>query len=236
MASSMLNKINSSSIVRGIVVDNNDPENRGRVKIRIPSYHGVVGETRNWTLDSELPWANPGLFASGGNDVGQRIIPTTGTRIFVMFEEGDLAKPIYFGGLPQLIGGNKLYNANDSSTLAGNVVVATNDTMADIDYSRSQANQGVLFKSLKGFTIYYDDTDGHEVVKIIDQAGQMIKMESLSPIYTRRGDSENAEMASRITIKNNSDTLITIDDTSITMNVQGTEIIIDGTDGVDILI
>lgn len=231
-----LNKVNSSSLVRGIVVNNNDPEKRGRVKVRIPSYHGIVNRTRNWTKDENLPWANPGIFISGGNDVGQRIVPVTGSRIFLMFEEGDISKPVYFGGIPQLIGGNKLYNANDSTTLGGDVIINSNDTMADINYTRSQSAQGVVFKSLKGFTIYYDDSDGHEVVKIIDQAGQIIKMEALAPVTSRRGSSENAEVASRITIKNNSDTLVVVNDTNITVQAGTSKVVVDKTTGVDIII
>lgn len=34
-------------LVRGIVVDNNDPQNRGRVKIRIPSYHVLQIQHQN---------------------------------------------------------------------------------------------------------------------------------------------------------------------------------------------
>ncbi len=182
--------INETILVRGIVVLNDDPQKRGRIKIRIPSHHGIVNITNAWINDEDLPWAVPGALLNAGNDIGQRLIPTIGTRVFVLFEEGDLSKPVYLGGIPQLIGKPKLYNDDINSGTLGSVDITTDDTMADIDYTHDSANQGVVFKSLKGFTIYFDDTNGYECVKIIDQAGQMIKMESVEPILERRGNGE----------------------------------------------
>lgn len=200
-------------LVRGIVVDNNDPQNRGRVKIRIPSYHGIANTTPKWINDEDLPWAMPGIFANAGNDIGQRLIPTIGTRLFILFEDGELSKPVYIGGIPQLIGQPKIYNANNTETL-GSIDITTDDTVLDIDYTHDTANQGIVFKSLKGFTIYFDDTDGYECVKIIDQAGQMIKMESIEPITTRRGNGEKVSNG-KITITTKTSTIELTEDEGI---------------------
>jgi len=202
MSNRRLSITKDTSLVRGVVVLNEDPERRGRIKVRIPSYHGIPNESRVWIKDEELPWCNPGVLISAGNDIGQRIIPTVGTRIFVMFEDGDLSKPVYFGGIPQLIRDTKYYNGQDASILGGNAIpITTDDSMSDFYDTEAQAAQGVLFKSLKGFTIYYNDTDGHEVVKIIDQAGQLIKMQSLDPILTRRGNKEYTSTRSNISVQ-----------------------------------
>lgn len=192
-----LNLSNETGLVRGIVIDNEDPEKRGRIKVRVPSYHGIPNQSRTWIDDNDLPWSTPGIFISGGNDLGQRILPTVGTRVFVMFEDGDFTKPVYFGGIPLLIGEEKIYNHKDATVL-GPVSITTDDTMSDINYSKSQSSQGVLFKSLKGFTIYYDDTNGSESAKIIDQSGQMIKMFSLSPVLSRRENKEYTSGRSQI--------------------------------------
>ena len=196
-----LNMSDETSLVRGIVVINEDPEKRGRVKVRIPSYHGIPSQSRTWIEDENLPWSTPGLYVSGGNDLGQRIVPSVGTRVFVIFEDGDLTKPVYLGGIPLLIGEDKIYNSRDTTVLGqGPLTISSDDIMKDINYSDSQSSQGVLFKSLKGFTIYYNDTDGKEKVKIIDQAGQSIKFTSLSPVLSRREDKEYTSGRSNISL------------------------------------
>lgn len=213
-----LNVIDTTTLVRAIVVATNDPQKRGRVRVRIPSLHGIPFESSTWVDDTNLPWALPGVFNAAGNDMGQRLVPPIGTRVFVLFEEGNTSKPVYIGGIPQLIGEPKLYNIGNTETL-GTVTVTTDDTVADIDYTHDPAAQGIVFKSLKGFTIYFDDTDGFEKVRIVDQAGQVIEMESLAPITERRGDMTEPTAPSRITIKHNDETLFQMDDNGFTLTI-----------------
>jgi hypothetical protein len=71
---------------RGIVRDNNDPTQRGRIKVQVPS-----------TLGDELTWAMP-CFPFPGDNMGVFMIPEMGTGIWVEFEGGDLSHPIWTGG------------------------------------------------------------------------------------------------------------------------------------------
>lgn len=74
------------SIYRGIVVDNNDPEKRGRVKIKIPGLD---------VLESEV-WAESwGQYC--GKGYGEFYIPEINEAVYVIFEQGDLHFPIYIG-------------------------------------------------------------------------------------------------------------------------------------------
>ena len=72
---------------RGFVHDNADPEQRGRLKVRIPSLLG----------DQETGWALPCSPFGGLADQGLFMIPEIDAQIWVEFEEGNLHKPIWVG-------------------------------------------------------------------------------------------------------------------------------------------
>ena len=70
------------------VVRNDDPEEIGRVKIKIP---GLV--------EPESAWALPGATISGGiKGRGFYDPPDKGSDVLVMFIQGDLEQPAYFAG------------------------------------------------------------------------------------------------------------------------------------------
>lgn len=73
------------STYRGFVVDNKDPENLMRVKLRCPAVFGSE------TFDD---WVYPkGVIC--GNNFGFYAVPSVGDLIWVSFEMGDPAKPIW---------------------------------------------------------------------------------------------------------------------------------------------
>ena len=72
----------------GKVVDNNDPRQLGRCRIRV---YGVYG---NKIPDDELPWALP-EFSFIGSKLGSFIVPPTGCIVSVYFDNGELSKPVY---------------------------------------------------------------------------------------------------------------------------------------------
>lgn len=72
---------------RAVVVDNADPEGRGRLKLRVPS---LLGEA-----DSD--WALPSLPYGGAAGLGFLMIPPVGAQCFAEFIEGDLSAPVWTG-------------------------------------------------------------------------------------------------------------------------------------------
>jgi uncharacterized protein involved in type VI secretion and phage assembly len=72
---------------RGFVADNQDPEKRGRLKLRVPS---VLGDT-------ETGWALPCFPFGGLAGHGLFLVPENDAQVWVEFEEGDLAHPIWTG-------------------------------------------------------------------------------------------------------------------------------------------
>lgn len=72
---------------RAFVVDNEDPEGRGRLKLTIPSVLGA--ETSDWAL--------PCFPYGGGADFGWMAVPPVDAQVVVEFLEGDVSSPIWTG-------------------------------------------------------------------------------------------------------------------------------------------
>src|SRR6185503_18541559 len=73
---------------RAVVVDNADPENRGRLRLRIPSVLGA---------DVVSGWALPCLPFGGSSDQGFFFVPEIDATVWVEFETGNLDYPIWVG-------------------------------------------------------------------------------------------------------------------------------------------
>jgi len=71
---------------RGIVTDNEDPNNLGRLRARVPEV----------LTDVESGWALPAL-PYAGDGSGLYTVPEPGTGIWIEFEAGDVSRPIWTG-------------------------------------------------------------------------------------------------------------------------------------------
>jgi uncharacterized protein involved in type VI secretion and phage assembly len=72
---------------RGLVIENIDPEQIGRIMVQVPD---VLGETPS-------SWAMPCVPAAG-IEAGCFIVPPIGSQVWVEFEQGDPDYPIWTGG------------------------------------------------------------------------------------------------------------------------------------------
>jgi uncharacterized protein involved in type VI secretion and phage assembly len=72
---------------RGTVTDNDDPDNLGRVKAKVPQLLD----------DTELGWALPAFAYGGKSEQGLFAVPDTGAQVWIEFEGGDLSFPIWTG-------------------------------------------------------------------------------------------------------------------------------------------
>lgn len=71
---------------RGIVSDNSDPTNIGRIKARVSELLGTVDT--GWALPC-APYA--------GDGEGQFTVPPVGAGVWIEFESGELSRPIWSG-------------------------------------------------------------------------------------------------------------------------------------------
>jgi uncharacterized protein involved in type VI secretion and phage assembly len=70
---------------RGVVTDNADPTNRGRLKVRVPA-----------VLDTLEAWAMPCVPYAGAG-VGFYSLPEPNTGVWIEFEGGDPSYPVWVG-------------------------------------------------------------------------------------------------------------------------------------------
>jgi uncharacterized protein involved in type VI secretion and phage assembly len=92
---------------RGIVVDNQDPEKRARLKLLVPSV----------LADQESDWALPCLPYGGIAQQGMFMVPDVDAQVWVEFEEGDINRPIWVGTFWQQDGDPPEDAARDEPTM-----------------------------------------------------------------------------------------------------------------------
>lgn len=95
---------------RGVVVDNNDPDKLGRVKLLVrPMFK------KEDIPISALPWAVPafplheGSGADSGVQFGYFSIPRLDTEVWVFFEAGDYNQPVFFAEAYNAVKGKPLF-------------------------------------------------------------------------------------------------------------------------------
>lgn len=72
----------------GVVTNNSDPEDMGRVKVKFPWLDGQI----------ESAWARV-LGSGAGDGRGWYCLPEVNDEVLVIFEQGDIARPLIVGGL-----------------------------------------------------------------------------------------------------------------------------------------
>ncbi len=129
---------------RGFVVDNADPENLGRLKVKVPSLLGS---------DVVTGWALPCAPYGGDADQGFLFIPEVNAGVWVEFEQGDLEFPIWAGTFWSKPGG-------DSELPKPNKADGGEESAVQDPPTRK------IIKTKKGHTIQLEDADNDEMVII----------------------------------------------------------------------
>ena len=153
---------------RALVSDNQDPNNLGRVRARVPEILGDV--ITGWALPA-LPYS--------GNGVGVYTIPAVDAGVWIEFEAGDVSRPIWTGCW---WGDNQLpKDETGASTTPGKKIVRT--------------EQGLLLAfDDDGQTIALSDSNGKNFLKIEVQSGQ-IKVQAASKVVVEAPQIELVEGA-----------------------------------------
>jgi hypothetical protein len=113
-------------ICRGLVIDDRDPRDVGRLKIWVPGVYSdlslVDDNDATWSgVADKLPWAIPalGLYRSGGSNIkvqepsdvvkggfnnagagGLYTVPAKGNKVYLWFDQGNHMRPVYFAMCP----------------------------------------------------------------------------------------------------------------------------------------
>lgn len=154
MVSSLVQKVEHHYYgkYRGIVVDNADPEQLGRLKVKVPS---VLGN------EVVTGWATPCVPYGGEMNQGTLFIPEVDAGVWIEFEEGDLEFPIWVGTYWSKPGGeSELPKPNDPDG-------TEQDSVQDPPTRK-------IIKTVKGHTIQFEDNDGEEMVTIVEATNQNV--------------------------------------------------------------
>ena len=154
---------------RGLVTDVEDPDRLGRIRTRVPE---VLG-------DLESPWALP-CAPYAGENIGCYAIPRVGSGVWVEFEAGDLARPIWSGAwwadgeLPEDESGNA--------------------ASPPLKIMRSETGLMLAFDD-DGRTITLSDADGANLITIHVQNGR-IRLEAATKVIVEAPQIELVDGAS----------------------------------------
>lgn len=162
------NNFDYNSFYRAYVVDNNDPEKLGRVKIRIPEKN-VRG--------TFYPWAYPACFAGLGFQTGMFVLPPVGSIVFITFEYSDDHRPIYFGGIPTRFAPNKTQRYG--AFINGGQARTVNDDDLPIEYTGTQQ---IVYKAPNGSILYFDSSDINNLVVLKNAFGSRFKIANINNV------------------------------------------------------
>ena len=144
---------------RGKVVNNVDPEQRGRIQVMVPSVFGDV--TLNWAMPS-VPYAGmqAGLFA----------IPPPQANVWIEFEGGNPEYPIW-GGCFWGLGETPAMALATPTPIPHFVVQTTGQTVLMLSDAPGPTG-GILLKTTTGAMIMINDTG----ITISNGKGAIIQM------------------------------------------------------------
>jgi uncharacterized protein involved in type VI secretion and phage assembly len=134
---------------RGLVFDNLDPLQIGRVQAQVPD---ALGETPS-------SWALPCIPAAG-IQAGCFIVPPIGSQVWIEFEQGDSDYPIWTGGFWGSVADVPVAALTPAPIPPGqNIVLQTTGQNALVlsDASPSPANGGVVLSAAGGAMIVIND-------------------------------------------------------------------------------
>lgn len=137
-------------VCEGIVVETEDPEKEGRVRVTFP-----------WFADNEVSdWCRVAQVYAG-NGYGSVFLPEVDDEVLVAFVHGDMRLPIVVGGL---------YNGVDKPPTARTATV-------DQKLIRTRAGHEILFDDSSGSeAIRVETPGGHSVA--LDDAGKRITLQT----------------------------------------------------------
>jgi len=157
------NIINGVAI--GIVSDNKDPENMGRVKLKFP-----------WLSNEDVTdWVRIATFMAGGSR-GSYFLPEVGDEVLVAFDHGDINHPYIIGAL---------WNKDDqppenNSDGENNIRQIRSRSGHKITLDDKSGKEKIEIISKAGHKIVLDDSAGQEKIEIIDKTGSnSIKIDSV---------------------------------------------------------
>lgn len=135
---------------RGLVIENIDPEQIGRVLVQVPDVLGLIPAS----------WAMPCVPAAGIQS-GCFVVPPIGSQVWVEFEQGDPDYPIWTGGFWGVVAEVPIFATAPPAIPPGQNIVfqTTGQNMIMVsDAAPTPLTGGIVLKSSLGAMIVVNDT------------------------------------------------------------------------------
>jgi uncharacterized protein involved in type VI secretion and phage assembly len=212
---------------RGFVVDNKDPERRGRVRCTVPT---VLGEA---TTD----WALPCFPYGGAAGLGFFAVPPRGAQILVEFMEGDRSSPLWTGTFWRTKGEVPAEIAGDEPTMKllkteSGHLLGLDDKPGEETVTLGSAKEAKLVMDEKGSLALTDakgatvtlDAEASEV-RVEDANGNTLTLSSSGIAAKDASGNEITTSAGGVTVKG---AVITIQGQSVAIGGAGGEPLLKG--------
>jgi len=135
---------------RGLVIENIDPQQIGRVLVQVPDVLGAIPSS----------WAMPCVPAAGIQS-GTFIVPPIGSQVWIEFEQGDPDYPIWTGGFWGIVASVPVLATALAAIPPGQNIVlqTTGQNMIMVsDSAPTPVSGGIVLKSTTGAMIVVNDT------------------------------------------------------------------------------
>lgn len=154
-----------NGVALGIVTDNKDPENMGRVKIKLP-----------WLSEQDVThWVRIATLMAG-KERGSYFLHEVGDEVLVAFDHGDISHPYVIGALWNKADAPPESNSDGKNNIRQ--ICSRSGHKITLDDTANQEKVEILTKA--GHKIVLDDSTGQEKLEIVDEAGSnFIKIDSV---------------------------------------------------------
>jgi uncharacterized protein involved in type VI secretion and phage assembly len=182
----------------GVITSVDDPENRGRVKVRYPWLDGKEGSIQS-------DWARVAAPGAGA-ERGVCFMPEVEDEVLVAFEHGDMRAPYVIGGLwngkdklPEPPVRDKKIEKRVLKTRNGHYLIFTDETSGGKGFVRIQTADGRLIRLTdtdKGIEI---KTDSHTIK--LDDNGRALALETQGDLKIKATGKVSIEGQAGIEVK-----------------------------------
>ncbi|HYQ99093.1 MAG TPA: phage baseplate assembly protein V [Casimicrobiaceae bacterium] len=150
-------------VFKAIVIDNVDPENSGRVKVRLPQ-PGVPGE------NGYEAWARVATLMAGAHR-GSWFMPDLNDEVVVAFEQGDLRRPYVLGAL-----WNAASPPPENGDAANNKKVLRSRNGVKITLDDQPGQESVVIETPGGQKLTLKD--GPDALELTDGNGNSVELQT----------------------------------------------------------
>jgi uncharacterized protein involved in type VI secretion and phage assembly len=196
---------------RGFVASNKDPDQLGRLQLRIPSVLGT--EVSDWAL--------PCLPFGGTAGLGWFVIPEKDAQVWVEFEEGELRRPIWTGTFWQKKGDTP----QDAQKTPPTTRMLQTPSGHILQLDDEDGNEQIRLHHAGGAELLIDENG---TITITDQAGNQITLDADQEQISIADTNDNAITMSStgVTIEDGNDNSLEFAASGVTISSAG-QIVLD---------